>query len=151
MLQLAQSGDLPAMFLGIFTLDMAKFIAKRTKEYAYTDWIVPSVRLDRDGNTTRRPIMKAIFPQRGESLPLNAHHRCAVSGTRRQFTITEHFVLAWLGSIIYAGALFHGDSNQGIDAIYTDSSYGIGVPFIRNIMTQDAFIFMRNYIHFSRT
>ena len=93
--------------------------------------------------------MKAIFPQRGESLPLNARHRCAVSGTRRQFTITEHFVLAWLGSIIYAGALFHGDSNRGIDAIYTDSSYGIGVPFIRNTMTQDAFIFMRNYIHFA--
>lgn len=60
-------------------------------------------------------------------------------------------MLAWLGCTIYAGALFSGDNNRGIDAIYSDSSYGMSVPFIHNTMTQDAFIFMRNYIHFSRT
>ena len=30
-------------------------------------------------------------------------------------------------------------------------TYGIAVPLINNTLTQDAFIFMRNYIHFSRT
>eukprot|EP00956_Cyclotella_meneghiniana_P034721 scaffold107812_cov110-Cyclotella_meneghiniana.AAC.1 len=63
----------------------------------------------------------------GESLPLNARHRCQVSGTRRQFTITEHFVLAWLGSIIYVVRSFMETTTTTTEALiqylYTDSSY----------------------------
>ncbi len=151
MLQLARGGDLPTMFLSVFTIDSLKYIAVRTNNYAYTDWVVPTVRLDRDGNTTRRPILSAIFPKRGESLPANARHRCLISKDKKRYQVTEHFTLAWLGAIMSTGAFFNGDNNCGIDAIYSNASCGISIPFIQNTMPQKAFIFLRNYIHFSRT
>jgi len=40
MLQLAREGDLPTMFLSIFTIDTLKYIAARTTNYAYNDWVV---------------------------------------------------------------------------------------------------------------
>lgn len=75
MLQLTRDGNLAMMFLNIFTTDTLKYIANRTKDYAYTDWVVPSGRLDRDGGTTKRPILQLVFPARGEALPENASYR----------------------------------------------------------------------------
>ena len=49
------------------------------------------------------------------------------------------------------GAFFNGDNNRGIDAIYSNASYGVSIPFIQNTMPQTAFVFLRNFIHFSRT
>ena len=159
MLQLAHGGDLPTitMFLLIFTVDALKEIALRTTNYAYKDWIVPTARLNRDGNTTKRPIMSAVFPRRGESLPANnARHRCLVTKHKKRYQVTEHFILAWLGAVIVmtAGAFFNGDNNRGmIDAIYSSACYDVSfLPYIQNTMSsQKAFVFLRNYIHFSRT
>ena len=111
------------MFLSVFTVDALKEIALRTTNYAYKDWIVPTARLDRDGNTTKRPIMAAVFPRRGESLPANARHRCLVTKHKKRYQVTEHFILAWLGAVIVmtAGAFFNGDNNRGIDAIYSSA------------------------------
>jgi hypothetical protein len=92
MLQLARGGDLPSMFLSIVTVDTAKYIAARTTNYAYNDWVVPTARLDRDGKTVRRPIMSAIFPKRGERLPANARHRCSVTKNHKKYQVIEHFV-----------------------------------------------------------
>ena len=63
----------------------------------------------------------------------------------------EQFILAWLGVVMYAGAFFNGDNNRDIDVIYSNASYGVSVPFIQNTMPQKAFIFLRNYMHFSHT
>eukprot|EP00956_Cyclotella_meneghiniana_P044563 scaffold323191_cov89-Cyclotella_meneghiniana.AAC.1 len=125
-------------------------IALRTTNYAYKDWGVPTARLDRDVNTTKRPIMSAIFPRRGESLP---GHRCLVTKHKKRYQVTEHFVLAWLGAVMSAGAFFNfnGDNNRGINANYSNASYGVPVPYIQNTMPQKAFFFLHNYIHFSRT
>ena len=139
MLELCRGGDITAKFLSIVTHDTLKFVASRTKYYAYIDWVVPALRLDRDGNTTRRPIMKLIFPSRGESLPLNACHRCVVSKTKKRYDTTEDFILAWLGGLICSGAYFNGDNNNSIHSI------------IQNTMPQKTFIFLQNYFHFSRT
>ena len=141
------------MFLSIFTVDALKEIALRTTNYAYKDWGVPTARLDRDVNTTKRPIMSAIFPRRGESLPANARHRCLVTKHKKRYEVTEHFVVAWLGAVMSAGAFFNfnGDNNRGINAIYSNASYGVPVPYIQNTMPQKAFFFLHNYIHFSRT
>ena len=110
------------MFLSIFTLDTLKFIAKGTTNYAYKDWVVPTRQLDRDGNTTKRPIMAASFPKRGETLPANACHRCLVTKNTKQYQVMEHLGLAWLGAIMSAGSFFNGDNNRGVDAIYSNAS-----------------------------
>ena len=119
--KLACGGDLPTMFLSIFTVDALKEIALRTTNYAYKDWGVPTARLDRDVNTTKRPIMSAIFPRRGESLP---GHRCLVTKHKKRYQVTEHFVLAWVGAVMSAGAFFNfnGDNNRGINANYSNAS-----------------------------
>jgi hypothetical protein len=95
--------------------------------------------------------MSAIFPKRGESPPANARHCCLVTKHQKKYQVTEHFVLAWLGALMSIGAFFNGDNNRGVDAIYSNASYGVSLPFIQNTMPQNAFIFLRNYIHFSRT
>ena len=122
------------MFLSIFTIDTAKYIVARTNNYACNDWVVPTAWLDRDGNTARRPIMSAIFPKRGESLPANARHRCLVTKHHKkcQVTVTKHYVLAWLGALMSIGAFFNGENNRGIDAIYSSASYGVSVRLIQN-------------------
>ena len=139
------------MFLSTVTVNTAKYIAARTTNYAYNDWVVPTAQLDRDGDTARRPIMSAIFPKKGESLPTNACHHCLVTKHNKKYQVKEHFVFAWLGALMSVGAFFNGDNNRGIDAIYSNASYGVSVPFIQNTIPKNAFNFLRNYIHFSRT
>jgi hypothetical protein len=129
-----------------------EFIAERTDAYAYKDWVVPSPRLDRDGNHTKRPIYKPVFTEHGRPLPNNARHRCKVSEGERKLEVDKYFVLAWFGCLMMvAGAFFGGDNNRGIDAIYADPEYGLSIPYIQNTMPKRAFKFMRNYIHFSKT
>ncbi len=45
--------------------------------------------------------------------------------------------MAWYGMVINIGAMFHGNNNCGINAIYTDSSYGLSLPFIQSTMTKN--------------
>jgi hypothetical protein len=49
------------------------------------------------------------------------------------------------------GAFFNGDNNRGVEAVYSNASYGVSLLFIQNTMPKNAFIFLRNYLHFSRT
>jgi hypothetical protein len=151
-LQIARTGSLAKMFLHIIggdeTLD---WIVKRTNDYAYKDWVVPSPRLDRDGNPTKRPILTPVFVKRGQTLPSNARHCWKPMEGERQYDVSKSFVIAWFGILISTGALFSGDNNRGINAIYKEDRYGIAVPYIQNTMTKKAFTFMRNFIHFSKT
>lgn len=83
------------------------------------------------------------------ALPSNKRHRWIQTSSDKKYDVTKYFVLAWLGSIISAGTLCSGDSNRTINAIYADDRYGVAAPYIRNTMTQKAFLFMPNFIHFS--
>jgi hypothetical protein len=83
------------------------------------------------------------------ALPSNKRHRWIHTSSDKKYDVTKYFVLAWLGSIISAGTLCSGDSNRTINAIYADDRYGVAAPYIRNTMTQKAFLFMPNFIHFS--
>jgi hypothetical protein len=149
-MQVARGGDLASMFLQVLSTDTIQYIAKRTDVYAKREWVVPVSRRDRDGNITARPFYSAVYPNNNNlNLPSNARHRWIPPKGNRDFDITDNFVLAWLGIVIYSGALFSGDNNRGINAIYSDAAYGISVPFIQNTMTRNAFKFMLRYIHFS--
>ena len=110
------------MILNIFTINTLKFVAKRTTDYVYNDWVVPLVGLDRDGNSNATNYKKSpssswkqysLWPPRGEALPTNACHRCEVTERCQKSPVTEYYVLAWVGSIIYVGAFFHGRDNWG--------------------------------------
>jgi len=96
-----------------------------------------------DGNTARHPIMSAIFPKRGESPPATARHRCLVTKHQKKYQVTEHFVLAWLGALMSIGAFFNGDNNRGVEAVYSNASYGVSLLFIQNTMPKNAFVFLR--------
>jgi hypothetical protein len=147
-MQVARRGDLASMFMQVLSTDTIQYIAKRTDVYAKREWVVPVSRRDRDGNITARPFYSAVYPNNNLNLPSNARHRWIPPKGNRDFDITDNFVLAWLGIVIYSGALFSGDNNRGINAIYSDAAYGISVPFIQNTMTRNAFKFMLRYIHY---
>jgi hypothetical protein len=149
LLQIARQGCLASMFFFIFPLTLFNYIAFRTRAYAYTDWVVPKPRMDRSGQTTKRPILSAVFRKKGEQLPANARHRCI---SKKQYKVTANFIIAWIGILLAAGAYCAGgDNNRCIKCIYRSSPYGISVPWIQNTMPENAFRFLRNFIHFSNT
>eukprot|EP00956_Cyclotella_meneghiniana_P033956 scaffold100628_cov85-Cyclotella_meneghiniana.AAC.3 len=49
------------------------------------------------------------------------------------------------------GGIFFCLSRQSGSARKSNASYGVSIPFIQNTMPQTAFVFLRNFIHFSRT
>lgn len=154
-LQLARNGSLSKLFLHMFSIDAMTMIADRTRAYAFEDWVVPTARYDRAGNVTARPIYSFVSPSTTRNatanLPSNARHRRIIPQGERHFDVTPYSVMAWIGIVVYAGAIFTGDINRGIDAIYCESAYGVSVPFVQNTMTKKAFYFLRNFMHFSVT
>jgi hypothetical protein len=66
-LQVARKGRLAELFLHVFTNKGLELITKQTKAYAFEDWVVPSARLDRDGNRTKKPILMPVFANRGRA------------------------------------------------------------------------------------
>ena len=44
--------------------------------------------------------------------------------------VMASFVMPWVGIIIVTGAMFGGDTNQGINNIYWEPDYGVPVPYI---------------------
>ena len=149
MLDSARSDSLVEMFLFVVPLSLLEYISERTRAYAYEDWVVPTPRLDREGNATKRPILTQVFPEKDSDVPPNARHRWMPGPGHRQLNISPYFVITWLGILMVAGAYFKGDNNHGIKAIYKNPPYGISVPFIQNAMPFSAFVFLRNNIHFS--
>jgi hypothetical protein len=91
--------------------------------------VVPSARLDRDGNQTKKSILTPVFASRGRALPSNKRHRWIQTSSNKKYDVTKYYALAWLGSIISAGALCSGDSNRTLNAIYADEQYGVAAPF----------------------
>ena len=75
MMQIARRGDLSLMFMQLISPQTISFIAERTDVYAKREWVVPTPRLDRDGNITARRILSAIYPRSEKELPPNARHR----------------------------------------------------------------------------
>jgi hypothetical protein len=136
------------MFFFIFPLSLFRYIAFRTQVYAYNEWVVPTARKDKHGNTTKRPILTAIFPSRGSNLPPDARKRCK---TGKIYSVTENFIIAWIGILICCGAFFTGDNNRGVNCIYTNPPHGVSVPWIQNAMPHHAFNFLRNFMHFLKT
>jgi hypothetical protein len=79
MLQLARKGCLASLFFFIFPLSLFCYIAFCTQAYAYNEWVVPTARKDKHGDTTKRPILTAIFPSRRSKLPPDARKRSILS------------------------------------------------------------------------
>jgi hypothetical protein len=138
---------LSQLFFYILPLPLFTYVADATKKYAYHDWVVPKDRLDRDGNTTVRPILSPITVGEGETLPPIARHRPDKSPVSP--SITCYFILAWLSIVILAGAYAGGNNNRFIRNVYRNSPYGICIPFIQNAMTEHNFTFVRRFLHFA--
>lgn len=52
----ARSGSLADMFLFLaLPMTILEYIAARTNTYAFDDWVVPTTRLDREGNAMKHP------------------------------------------------------------------------------------------------
>jgi hypothetical protein len=106
-MQVERGGDLASMFLQVLSPDMIQYIAKRTDVNAKRERVVPVTRLDRDGNKTVRPFYSAVYPNPNNNLniPSNARHQWKPPKGNRDFDITDNFVLAWLGIVIYSGGI----------------------------------------------
>ena len=144
----ARTGDLAKMFFQAMPLEAIDHIVLRTNAYAHEDWVVEAPRLDREGNVTKRSILKQVFPTAKEKFPPGARHH-HISGNKRPLFASIGFVIAWFGILILCGAFFRGDSNRGINAVYATGAYGLSIPVIQNAMPKDSFTWLRNYIHFS--
>jgi hypothetical protein len=138
---------LAALFFFIYPLTLFKWIADCTKQYAYTDWVVPAPRKDRDGNTTSRPILSPVFVSEGQSPPRNARHRADKSPVKPD--ITPNYIIAWIAICILAGAFAGGKNNRGIKNMYRSAPYGYSIPYIQNAMPEEYFIFLRRFLHFA--
>jgi hypothetical protein len=84
---------------------------------------LPSPRLDRDGNPSKRPILTPVFANHGQALPSNKQHRWKPIVREKKYDISKSFVIAWFGILISAGALFAGDNNLVLHLFYIFIDY----------------------------
>ena len=89
----------------------------------------------------KRPIYKSC-----KKTDDGAQHRA--SSQRFRYKITQNYVIAWIGYLIYAGAGFGGKVAYS-ELIYQEAPYGVSIPILRNSTVRHAFEFMRFYKHFS--
>ena len=54
-----------------------------------------------------------------------------------------------LGDVAYLQGARFGTNKISVRKMWRGQPYGVSVPYIRNTMTRDAYIFMRQHIHFA--
>ena len=139
--------ELIHLFLFIMKLHLFEYMAVRSNHYAYEEWVVTKDRKDKDRNVSKCPILSPEFLNEGETPPANARHRADNAWTK--FRFTANYQIAWIGIAILVGAYSDGMNNRCIRNVYHKPPYGHSIPFIQNTMTERAFIFCRQNLHFS--
>ena len=135
--------NLHSIFFFIFPLVLFDYIANQTHKYAFEDWIQPvDPGHDRDGNKKKRPFFKSC-----KKCDEGAQHRAA-NEPRNKFKIIHNYIIAWIGHLIYLGAIF-GGKVAGSNLVYQEAPYGVSIPFLQNSMVRNSFEFMRRCIHFA--
>ena len=67
---------------------------------------------------------------------------------KKKYNITAGFVICWVAALILQSAHFGADKRSA-GKLWRAQPYGISIPYLQNTMTRDAYIFMRQYIHFA--
>ena len=109
-------------FFFIFQTSLFTHIAKQTHRYAYEEWVRPvDAGHDRDGNKRKRAIYKSC-----KKTDDGAQHRA--SSERFQYKVTQNYVIAWIGYLIYVSAVFGGKVACS-ELIYQETPYGVSISF----------------------
>ena len=128
------------IFLFILPITFFAQVARWTNKYCYEDWVIEKYGNDRDGNQKKR----RHFVECDCKTPGRRHR---ADKEKKRYIITPGFVLCWFGILILQGAHFGADKRSA-SKLWRGPPYGVSIPYIRNTMTWDAYVFMRQYIHF---
>ena len=137
--------DLSALFFLMMPLVFWREVARLSHKYCYTDWVVEKIGKDRDGNKKKMRYFEDVPPLL-VGRTKNKRHR--VEEEKQRFKITTGFVLCFMAHLLLQGAHF-GSTKPGSERLYRKGRYGISVPQMRNMMTRDAYTFMRRHLHFA--
>ena len=55
--------------------------------------------------------------------------------------------MCWVTMLIMQGAHFGADKRSA-SKLWREQPYGTSIPYLKNTMTRDAYVFMHQYIHF---
>ena len=146
MMQVVRTADsLTSLFLFILPLSFFQEVAKLSNKYAYLDWVVEKWGKNRDGDTKKRSHFEDVPAKQGSKAYPGGRHRA--DKEKKKYKITPGFVLCWIAILILQGAHF-GQDKGNAGKMWRGAPRGISFPYIRNAMTRDAYVFMRQYIHF---
>ena len=137
--------NLSALFFLMMPLVFWREVARLSTKYCYEDWVVEKIGKDRDGNKKKVRYFEDVLPNKVRSTK-NKRHR--VDKEKQRFKITTGFVLCFMAHLLLQGAHF-GSTKPGPERLYCKGQYGISAPVMRNMMTRDAYTFMRHNIHFA--
>ena len=134
-----QATCLATLLFFIIPLAFFQQVAAWSHKYCYVDWVEPKLGHDRDGNRKKRRYLKPVPPlKRGQRR--DKRHRHRGDKERKKFKITPGFVMCWVATLIYQGAIF-GSNKPGARTMYATGAYGVNIPILRNAMTRNAFTF----------
>ena len=147
MIAVARKGtSLSAIFLAIVPLTFFVRVAELSEKYCYKDWVVEKERDDRDGNRMKTKYFQAC-PAKTNGKPTPGRRHRADNETKK-YTITPGFVLCWFGILILNGAHF-GDRKRDSRKLWRKPPHGISLPYVQNMMSRNAYEFLRRHIHFA--
>ena len=138
------SADFAVLFFLIIPFAFWEKVAAWTKKFSYKDWVVEKIGKDRDGQKKKVRYFEDVPPDL-ERRTTNKRHRA--DKEKKRYTITPGFVLCFIAHLLLQGAHF-GDKKPSTKRLYRKGAYGTNIPVLRNVLTHNAFIFMRRYIHF---
>lgn len=140
-IQVIRAADsLAAVFQFMVPLTFWIQVAEWSNKYCYEDWVAERFGKDRDGNKKKR--------RHFVDVPSNVKDKrhCA-DKEKKKFKITPGYILCWIAVLILQGAHFGADKGNAA-RLWRAQPYGVSIPYIRNTMTRDAYVFMRQYINF---
>ena len=100
---------------------------------------------DRDGNKMKTKYFKAC-PKKTDGKPTPGRRHRA-DNEKKKYTITPGFILCWFAILILNGSHF-GDRKRETRKLWRKAPHGINLPYVRNMMTRNAFEFLQRNIHF---
>jgi hypothetical protein len=137
-----QSWCLAFVFLGILPLVFFQTVIRRTQSYCYEEWVVETIKRDRDGNPEKKKLLKPCSPD----TPGARYH--VKKGSKYSCGITTGYVLAWVAILILQGAHF-GTQKRSAKKMWRQPPYEINLSYVQDSMTLMSYEFMHSYIHFA--
>jgi hypothetical protein len=136
--------ELSVLFFFMVPLAFFHHVSVSSDKYCYKDWVIEKIGKDRDGNRKKRRYFEDVWNDQDPEVGDRRHRG---DKEKKKFAITPGFVICWVAHLIMQGALF-GANKPATSRLYRKSPHGINVPILRNVMTRDAFTFMRRFVHF---